>query len=288
VIGEFASRITGSSDLYGRSGKRPHASINFVTAHDGFTLHDLVSYNDKHNEANGEENRDGHSHNLSWNSGAEGPTDDPEINRLRERQKRNFLATLLLSQGVPMLLAGDEMGHTQNGNNNAYCQDNAIGWLDWAPTPERASLLGFVRRLVALRRTHPTFRRRDFFEGRPLHGSEVKDVLWLKPDGSEMSDQEWEHEHARCLGMYLSGNAISDVGRHGRPVEDDDFLILFNAHHEPLEFRIPAIGGGGPWHALLDTSLELLETPTARFDPDKPYPLAARSLALLTRSAVAA
>ncbi len=286
-IGEFASRITGSSDLYGRSGKRPHASINFVTAHDGFTLHDLVSYNDKHNEANGEENRDGHSHNLSWNSGAEGPTDDPEVNRLRERRKRNFLATLLLSQGVPMLLAGDEIGHTQNGNNNAYCQDNEIGWLDWTPTPERANLLGFVRRLVALRRAHPSFRRRDFFEGRPLHGSEVKDVLWLKPDGHEMSDQEWEHEHARCLGMYLAGTGIADVGRHGRPVEDDDFLILFNAHHEDVSFSIPALGGE-PWEALLDTFVESGAAEPHRYPPGEPYALHGRSLALLTRRASAA
>jgi glycogen operon protein len=186
LIGEFAMRLTGSSDLYGRSGKRPHASINFVTAHDGFTLHDLVSYNEKHNEANGEEGRDGNDHNLSWNCGVEGPTDDPEIIELRERQKRNFLATLLLSQGVPMLLAGDEIGRTQRGNNNAYCQDNEIGWTDWSMTPERSTLLAFVRRLIALRRRHPTFRRRDFFEGRPLHRRGQHDIQWLNPPRQEM------------------------------------------------------------------------------------------------------
>lgn len=284
LIGEFSRRLTGSSDLYGRSGRRPHASINFITAHDGFTLHDVVSYNDKHNEANGEDNRDGHNENLSWNGGAEGPTDDPEIRRLRERQKRNFLATLLLSQGVPMLLAGDERSRTQQGNNNAYCQDNALNWIDWTDTPENISLTEFTRRLIGLRRSHRAFRRRDFFAGRPLRGSEVKDIQWFKPDGAEMTDQEWEHEHARSLGVYLAGGDLRERDRFGMPAKDDDFLILFNAHHEPLEFRIPALGDA-PWHALIDTSVELLETPTTRFTPDKPYSLAARALALLTRTA---
>ncbi|HEV8312890.1 MAG TPA: glycogen debranching protein GlgX, partial [Burkholderiaceae bacterium] len=229
LIGEFARRLTGSSDVYGRSGKKPHASINFITAHDGFTLHDLVSYDHKHNEANGDDNRDGHDDNRSWNCGAEGPTDDAQINVLRERQKRNLLATLLLSLGVPMLLAGDEIGRTQGGNNNAYCQDNETSWVDWTITSERAALLGFVQRLLRLRRAHPSLRRRDFFEGRPLLGGRLKDVLWIRPDGQEMTSEEWEHEHARCLGMYLAGAAIDDVGRHGRPIDDDDFLVLFNA-----------------------------------------------------------
>jgi glycogen operon protein len=283
LIGEFARRLTGSSDLYGRSGRRPHASINFITAHDGFTLHDLVSYNEKHNEANGEDNRDGHNENLSWNCGAEGPTDDAEINRLRERQKRNFLATLLLSQGVPMLLAGDERGRTQMGNNNAYCQDNAVNWVDWSDTLERAALLQFTRRLITLRRSHRGFRRRDFFAGRPLHGREAKDIHWLKPDGAEMTDEEWEKSQARSLAVYLAGGDLGELDRYGAPARDDDFLILFNAHHEPVEFRPPAFDGGA-WHAVLDTAVEPARTPADQFGPERPYPLAARALALLTRT----
>jgi glycogen operon protein len=286
VIGEFARRLTGSSDLYGRSGQRPYASINFVTAHDGFTLHDLVSYNEKHNEANGEDNRDGHNENLSWNCGVEGPTDDPEIQRLRERQKRNFLATMLLSQGVPMLLAGDERGRTQQGNNNAYCQDSELNWIDWGSTPERNSLAEFTRLLIALRRSHRVFRRRDFFAGRPLHGREAKDIHWLKPDGSEMTDEEWEKEHAKSLAVYLAGGDLGERDRFGTPATDDDFLILFNAHQAPVEFRIPALGDG-PWHAVFDTWFELLQTSTERFTPEKPYVLGARGLALLTRAAAA-
>ena len=284
VIGEFATRITGSSDLYGRSGKRPHASINFVTAHDGFTLHDLVSYDHKHNEANGEDNRDGTDNNLSWNCGAEGPTDDPEVDALRARQKRNLLATLVLSQGVPMLLAGDEYGHSQDGNNNAYCQDSEIGWIDWTPTPEREALLAFVRRLVALRRDHPSFRRRDFFQGRPLHGAGVKDLQWIKPDGHEMNDDEWGSAHARSLGTYLAGPGVSDVGRLGRSTNDDDFLILFNAHDDDLEFTIPGIPGAA-WQPLLDTFNDDGMAQASTFDAGDVYPLHARSLALLTRPA---
>ncbi|MEO8718244.1 MAG: glycogen debranching protein GlgX [Burkholderiales bacterium] len=284
VIGEFARRLTGSSDLYGRGGRRPFASINFVTAHDGFTLHDLVSYNEKHNLANGEDNRDGHNENLSWNCGVEGPSDDPGVNALRERQKRNFLATLLLSLGVPMLLAGDERGHSQNGNNNAYCQDNEGSWIDWRDTPERTALTEFTRLLIALRRSHRVFRRRDFFEGRPLHGKEAQDIQWLRPDGAEMTDEEWDQEHARSLGVYLAGGDLGELDRFGMPANDDDFLILFNAHGEPVEFRLPALGGG-PWHALVDTALAPLQTPVERFTPDKPYRLAVRALALLTRTA---
>jgi len=284
AIGEFAWRLTGSSDLYGRAGKRPLASVNFVTAHDGFTLHDLVSYNDKHNEANGEEGRDGHNHNLSWNCGAEGPTDDPEINALRERQKRNLLATLLLSQGVPMLSAGDELGRTQQGNNNAYCQDNEISWIDWALTPEKTALRDFVCRLIALRRSHPTFRRRDFFAGRALHGGPIKDLLWLKPDGQEMSPAEWEQEFARCLGMYLSGAAIAGMDPKGQPIRDDDMLVLFNAHHEDVAFQVPAIAGD-PWQPVLDTWDPQGAPPGQPFQATQAYPLRARSLALLRRKA---
>ncbi len=283
VIGEFARRFTGSSDLYGRSGKRPHASINFVTAHDGFSLHDVVSYNDKHNEANGEENRDGHNNNLSWNCGAEGPTGDAAILALRERQKRNLLATLLLSQGVPMLLAGDERGRSQNGNNNAYCQDNEISWLDWSSTPERDRLTEFTRVLVLLRRSHRIFRRRDFFQGRPLHGSDVKDIQWLKADGTEMSDEEWEHQQARCLGVYLAGGSLNEADRFGLPAADDDFLLLFNAHAEDIAFTLPPAGGA--WHGLLDTVNEDGLARTEALAPGSVFQLRGRSFVLLTRIA---
>ncbi len=285
LIGEFARRFTGSSDLYGREGRRPHASINFLAAHDGFTLHDVVSYNDKHNEANGEESRDGHNHNLSWNHGHEGPTDDAQINALRERQKRNLLATLFLSQGIPMLLAGDERGRSQQGNNNGYCQDNEAFWLDWSTTPEQTALLAFTRLLIALRQAHPSFRRRDFFQGRPLHGQDVKDIQWLKSDGTEMTDEEWDHEHARSLGVYLSGAALNEIDRTGQNVRDDDCLVLFNAHHDDIAFTLPALAGA-PWHALVDTAMEQ-HHPDARsaYAPGDVYSLKGRSLALLIRSA---
>ncbi|MEO8158613.1 MAG: glycogen debranching protein GlgX [Betaproteobacteria bacterium] len=287
VIGEVAQRLTGSQDLYGWSGKRPHASINFVTAHDGFTLHDLVSYNDKHNDANGENNQDGHNNNLSWNCGVEGPTDDPAILALRERQKRNLLATLLLSQGVPMLLAGDERGRTQQGNNNAYCQDNELSWLDWSPAPEREALTRFVQRLTALRHAHPTFRRRNFFAGVAREGDAAKDVTWLKPDGSEMLPHDWNDDHARCLGKLISGNAIAERGRRGEVLRDDDFLLLFNAHHDEIPFTLPA-GGESGWRLLLDTAMP--EPPAANngvaAGQSPPwahaiYPLQARSFVLL-------
>jgi isoamylase len=291
LIGEFSRRLTGSSDLYGRHGRLPHASINFITAHDGFTLHDLVSYNDKHNEANLEENRDGTSNNLSWNCGVEGPTDDGNINALRARQKRNMLATLLLSQGVPMLVAGDELGRTQNGNNNAYCQDNALSWVDWTLDAERTKLRDFVRRLVHLRRTHPVFRRRHFFEGRPLHGSEAKDIVWLKPDGLEMTNEEWSQDFARCLGVYLAGSALTDTDARGQRVVDDDFVVLFNAHHDSVPFRLPANAmtahGAGQWHAILDTARDDGLVPDGMFDPESVYPLEGRSLVLLTRAGFA-
>ncbi len=300
VIGEFARRLTGSSDLYGRSGRRPHASINYVTAHDGFTLADLVSYNERHNEANGQDGADGHDHNLSWNCGVEGPTDDPEVLALRARQQRNFLATLLLSHGVPMLLAGDELGRTQRGNNNAYCQDNEISWLDWDVGEDGERLFAFTRRLIALRRMHPVFRRRDFFQGRPLHGSDLKDVLWLRPDGHEMSGDEWEHTQARSLAVYLSGAGLHDVDAHGRPLQDDDFLMLFNAHHEAMPFVLPVLDGA-PWRLVLDTATFDRRDPVfgdaGRGSPADPFPvgettdagerhvLHGRALALLTRPA---
>ncbi|MET0205174.1 MAG: glycogen debranching protein GlgX, partial [Casimicrobiaceae bacterium] len=215
LIGEFARRLTGSSDLYGSSGRQPHASINFVTAHDGFTLRDLVSYDAKHNEANLEDNRDGSDNNLSWNCGVEGATDDPQINVLRARQARNLLATLLLSQGVPMLLAGDEIGRSQQGNNNAYCQDNAISWVDWTADEARTRMLAFACRMVELRRSHPVFRRKRFFQGRMLQGGVASDIAWLKPDGTEMTVEEWNHDFARCLGVYLSGEALNEVDARG-------------------------------------------------------------------------
>ncbi|MCC7059462.1 MAG: glycogen debranching protein GlgX [Burkholderiaceae bacterium] len=281
-IGEFARRLTGSSDLYGRTGRRPHASINYITAHDGFTLADLVSYNERHNEANGETGQDGHNHNLSWNCGVEGPSDDPRVRALRARQQRNFLATLMLSQGVPMLLAGDEIGRTQRGNNNAYCQDNELSWLDWALDDERASLLAFTRTLLSLRRAHPAFRRRDFFQGRPLRGGGIKDILWLRPDGAEMSEEEWERAYARSLAVYLAGAGLQEVDRRGRPLRDDDFLVLFNAHHEEIAFVLPGLAGG-PWRCVLDTALD--SPPDAYYGNDASYALQGRSLALLTRCA---
>ena len=281
LIGEFAQRFTGSSDLYNRSSRRPYASVNFVTAHDGFTLHDLVSYNDKHNEANGEDNRDGSNNNLSWNCGAEGPTDDAEIVALRLRQKRNLLATLLLSQGVPMLLAGDEMGHTQNGNNNAYCQDNETSWLDWNLDADKQALLRFTQRLIALRREHRVFRRRDFFQGRPLIGGEIKDIHWFQPDGTEMTNESWEHGHARALAVYLAGEALQETDLRGRPVLDDNFLLFFNAGHEPLPFTLPAAANGGRWRVLIDTSQHDGLREDGVFDAGSVYRLEARALALL-------
>ena len=280
LLGEVARRFAGSSDLY--AGRGPYSSINFITAHDGFTLHDLVSYNSKHNEPNGEGNRDGNDHNLSWNCGAEGPTPDSEVNALRERQKRNFLATLLLSQGVPMLLAGDERSHTQLGNNNAYCQDNETSWIDWTETPQRAQLFAFVRALIHLRRSHRTFRRRDFFHGNLLGGRDVKDVVWLKPDGGEVAADDWNGDHARTLGMFISGGELEERGRRGAPAKDDDFLLLFNAHHEPVDFRIPFLDSG-TWQVVFDTSLAAFEKARDRFGPRRAYPLGARSVVVLRR-----
>jgi isoamylase len=281
VIGEFAQRLTGSSDLYNRSSRKPNASINFVAAHDGFTLADVVSYNDKHNEANGEDNRDGHGHNLSWNCGVEGPTDDAAVLALRARQQRNFLATLLLSQGVPMLLAGDEMGRSQQGNNNAYCQDTPISWLDWQLDGAQQSLLDFTARLLALRKAHPVLHRRDFFQGRPLFGSEVHDIVWLRPDGADMSEHEWQQDHARALAVYLSGEGLTEVDAQGAALRDDSFVLLFNAAANEVGFTLPDRLGLGAGELLFDTDLPAMQHPPLPFKHTATYPLAARSLALI-------
>jgi isoamylase len=257
LLDEFAYRFTGSSDLYESGGRRPFASINFVTAHDGFTLADLVSYNEKHNEANGEDNNDGESHNRAWNCGAEGPSADPGIIELRARQQRNFLATLLLSQGVPMVLGGDEMGRTQHGNNNAYCQDNEISWFDWEN--QDGALVAFTQRLISLRKSHPVFRRRHFFQGQPLHGADVSDIAWFRADGSEMTDDDWRQGVAKTLGIFLNGDAIPDLDARGQRILDDSFLVLFNAHHEPVEFELPAERFGERWVKVVDTADEFDE-----------------------------
>jgi glycogen operon protein len=281
LIGELAYRLTGSSDLYGQAGRKPYASINFVTAHDGFTLHDLVSYNDKHNDANLGDNRDGSDHNLSWNCGVEGPTEDSAVNALRARQKRNFLATLFLSQGVPMLLAGDEMGRTQQGNNNAYCQDNEIGWMAWELEPAGRDLLAFAQRLIRLRTRHPVFRRRAFFQGRRIRGTDIKDIVWLKPDGAEMTDEEWQQANARCLGVYLAGEGLQEVDERGRSLHDESFLLLLNAHHEEIAFRLPGYREGYGWKLDLDTARDGGLGHDGVHSPGETYPLGGRAFAVL-------
>jgi isoamylase len=251
--GELAYRLTGSSDLYEHSGRTPYASINFVTAHDGFTVRDLVSYNRKHNEANGQNNRDGSDDNRSWNCGTEGPTDDPAILALRDRQVCNFLLTLLTSQGVPMLLAGDELGRTQQGNNNAYCQDNEISWVDWNLDDPRKALLEFTRRLIRLRHDHPVFRRRHFFQGREIRGSAVKDLTWFRPDAREMSEEDWENPQMHCLSLRLAGDAIDELDDQGNRIVDDTFLLLLNAHHEAVAFTLPPLPSRNAWEPVVNT-----------------------------------
>src|SRR4030095_2087516 len=245
-------------------------SVNFITAHDGFTLRDLVSYNGKHNEANGEENRDGCNDNDSWNCGAEGPTDDAAINALRSRPHRNLLAPLLLSKGVPMLLAGDEFGQTQHGNNNAYCQDSPLAWLNWDLSAEQRASLEFVRAIVLLRKTNPACRRRNFFQGRQIDGAEIKDLYWLKPDGAEMTDADWNMGYARCLGMVLPGDQITEVDEHGERIVGDSFALLFNAHHEPISFRLGARQRDVRWTWVLDTAAS--DTPRRTFEHMSEFP----------------
>ncbi len=252
-LGEFAARITGSADLFNRRGRKPWASVNFITAHDGFTLNDLVTYNDKHNEANGEGNRDGHSDNKSWNHGVEGPTDDPAIVELRERQKRNMLATLLFSQGTPMILAGDERGRTKRGNNNAYCQDNEISWFDWSNDQRGDLLTAFTRRLTALRSRFPVLRQRRFLTGEWNEELGIKDASWLTPAGTEMTPQQWQDPAAKCFGVLLDGRAqTSGIRRRG---SEATLLLVFNAHHDVVIFTLPKVAGGREWRRLLDTNL---------------------------------
>jgi isoamylase len=285
TLAEFASRITGSSDLYEYDGRRPFASINFVTAHDGFTLHDLVSYNDKHNEANGENNQDGESHNRSWNCGVEGPTDDVEVVALREQQKRNFLTTLFVSQGVPMILHGDELGRTQRGNNNGYAQDNEITWLDWSEAREHDVLTAFVGRLAKLRSDHPIFRRRRHFKGEPVGGSSQPDVAWFQPSGEPMTDEDWDSGFAKSVVVFLNGEGIFEPGPRGERITDASFLLLFNAHHEPMEFVLPDVGVAAPWHVEVDTAAPLLDDAEERVAKSgEPVVVSARSILALSQA----
>ncbi|WP_462270018.1 glycogen debranching protein GlgX [Desulfobacter sp.] len=282
TMGEFAARFTGSSDLYENTSRLPYASINFVTAHDGFTLHDLVSYNEKHNMANGEENRDGADHNHSWNCGEEGETGSLEIRRLRHRQKRNFIATLFLSQGVPMLLGGDEIGRTQEGNNNAYCQDNQISWYDWENLDE--SLLDFCQKLIQYRKDHPVFRRRGWFHGRSIHGSDVDDIRWFTMEGEQMAEQDWGQGVTKCLGVFLNGTTIPNPNSRGEPVIDDNFYLIFNADHEALQFILPGPDYGTLWKKEIDTETGWLEEPPSLKAGDA-IMVAARSLVVMRHEA---
>jgi glycogen operon protein len=257
AVSELATRIAGSSDLYESSGRRPYASINFVTAHDGFTLQDLVSYNQKHNEANGDDNSDGTDDNISWNCGVEGPTDDPEVLALRARQKRNFIATLMLSQGVPMLCGGDELSRTQRGNNNAYCQDNEITWFDWRLDASKTDFLEFVAYMIRLWRQQPVLARRRFFQGRDIRGKAIRDIVWFGPSGKEMDNRAWNRPAVRCLGVLLVGTALGEVDNLGEPIVGDTLFLIFNAHHERVRFLLPPLEGGQRWARLVDTAQKL-------------------------------
>lgn len=280
-VGDLALRLTGSPDLYEHADRRPYSSVNLITAHDGFTLHDLVSYNEKHNEANGEGNRDGHDHNISWNCGAEGPSDDPAINKLRRRQRRNFLATLFFSQGVPMLCAGDEYGRTQMGNNNAYCQDNELTWLKWEHDEEEKKLMEFTRKLIRLRQEHPVFRRPKFLHGKAIRGSRLKEVMWFSPGGGEMTEAEWHAHFISVLGMLVSGKSSAVRNEEGLPLLDDTFLLLFNAHHESVPFVLPGLSPT-TWEMVVNTDLEegFLPKPKEHKAGDA-IPLVQRSFCLL-------
>jgi glycogen operon protein len=280
TLGEFASRLTGSADLYEHSGRRPVASINFVTAHDGFTLRDLVSYNDKHNEANGEDNRDGADDNRSWNGGVEGPTDDPEVLTLRARQQRNFIATLMLSQGVPMLLHGDELGRTQSGNNNGYAQDNEITWVDWSNVDQ--PLIEFTASLARLRREHPTFRRRRFFNGRPVRreeGAPIPDIAWARPDGTQMQPEDWDSGFGRAVAVFLNGDGIRERDRRGEPISDHHFIVLFNAGEDVVDFAIPDVEFSPKWDVVVDTAGE--HANTVPVEPGSTLAVPGRSLMVL-------
>ena len=277
MLAEFAARFTGSSDLYRDDFRTPTASVNFVTAHDGFTLNDLVSYNEKHNMDNGENNNDGESHNRSWNCGVEGPTDDPEILELREKQKRNFLATLFLSQGVPMLVAGDELSRTQNGNNNAYCQDNEISWINWEKADK--DLLEFTKRIIHFRRNHPIFRRRRWFQGQPIKGTGLEDIEWFLPEGAEMNEEHWNQDFAKSLGVFLNGKGIRSAGPKGEQIVDDSFYLIFNAHDEALDFKLPPQKYGKQWTEVLNTAKDCDGRKV--FGPEEVIPVESRSVVLL-------
>jgi len=284
TLAEFASRLTGSADLYEQDGRRPYASINFVTAHDGFTMQDLVSYNDKHNEANGEGGNDGERHNSSWNCGVEGETDDLEVVALREQQKRNFLTTLFLSQGVPMLLHGDELGRTQHGNNNVYAQDNPLAWIDWERAKDFEVLTEFVAKLSQLRREHPVFRRRRHFKGRIGKGSTLDDIGWFTPAGEWMSDEDWDSGFARSVAVFLNGQGIREPDNRGEPVFDDPFFLLFNGHYEAISFRLPDLGAGERWEVVVDTHAPLLDSADPRtVKTGDPLDVQARSVLVLKK-----
>ena len=275
----FAARFTGSADLY-EDGRDPFASINFITAHDGFTLRDLVSYNEKHNEANKEDNRDGTDDNRSWNCGAEGPTDDPEIQVLRARQIRNFLTTLVLSHGTPMLLGGDELGRTQGGNNNGWCQDSEISWFNWELGPAQQELLEFTRRLIALRKEHPVFHRSSFLMGEEVEGSGLPDAWWFRADGNKMTSGDWRSGHP-VFGLFLNGEEIPYRNRHGHRITDDSFLVLVNAHHEDVQFRLPVRRFGDCWEIKVDTTAE--DRDGERFEHNTEVLMQARSMLVLCR-----
>ncbi len=280
---KFAYRITGSSDLYQNDGRRPFASINFVTAHDGFTLQDLVSYNEKHNEANGEDNKDGSDNNMSWNCGIEGPTDDEQIINLREQQKRNFITTLFLSQGVPMLLGGDELSRTQQGNNNGYCQDNEISWFDWELDDRKKEFLDFTKKVIHFMHDHAAFRRRKFLKGEKINESETKDIQWLRPDGNEITEEEWQAPDTKTLGFILSGDALDEYNVKGELRVDDTFVVWMNFQHEDVECTLPSIGNGTSWKKVISTAAEQGKDDNNTYSGDEQFNLGARSIAVLVR-----
>jgi glycogen operon protein len=285
TLGEFAARLTGSADLYEESGRRPVASINFITAHDGFTLADLVSYNGKHNEANGEGGRDGTDDNRSWNCGVEGPSDDPEVTALRARQQRNFLATMLLSQGVPMISHGDELGRTQQGNNNAYCQDSPLSWVDWAGAD--TNLIDFTASVARLRRYHPTFRRRRFFDGRPVargQGEPLPDIVWMTPAGDAMTDADWDADFGRSIAVFLNGRGIRGTDERGQAIVDDSFLLLFNAHDDALKFALPPEEYGAAWNTVIDTAG--IDEDERRHLPQQAVTVAGRGMVVLQEAGI--